>query len=43
MTKPRLRSRRFETDSTPDAPLATAAETLGTRRVFTIDRNDFET
>ena len=26
-----------------DASLVTAAETLGTRRVFTIDRNDFET
>jgi len=26
-----------------DASLVTAAEALGTRRVFTIDRNDFET
>jgi predicted nucleic acid-binding protein len=26
-----------------DASLVAAAETLGTRRVFTIDRNDFET
>lgn len=26
-----------------DASLVTAAEVLGTRRVFTIDRNDFET
>lgn len=26
-----------------DASLVTAAETLGARRVFTIDRNDFET
>ena len=26
-----------------DASLVTAAETLGTRRVFTVDRNDFET
>ena len=26
-----------------DASLVTAAEGLGTRRVFTIDRNDFET
>ena len=27
----------------PDASVITAAETLGTRRVFTLDRNDFET
>jgi predicted nucleic acid-binding protein len=26
-----------------DASLVTAAEALGTRRVFTIDRHDFET
>lgn len=26
-----------------DASVITAAETLGTRRVFTLDRNDFET
>jgi predicted nucleic acid-binding protein len=26
-----------------DASLVTAAETLGTRRVFTVDRRDFET
>ncbi len=26
-----------------DASLVTAAEGLGTRRVFTFDRNDFET
>jgi hypothetical protein len=26
-----------------DASFVTAAEALGTRRVFTIDRNDFET